>query len=58
MNNVYIRTAPDGRELEIVPRNQSDLEYYRDLESHGFTFKPKMRIHRAVDNSACLSCQG
>ena len=50
-----IMVSPEGKEVEATILNEKESAYYYDLQDKGFTFKPKITIHRAPP-AECESC--
>ncbi len=50
-----IMVSPEGKEVEAQIANEKESAYYYDLQDKGFTFKARLRVHRAPPGE-CESC--
>jgi len=50
--------TPDGKEVLVTIDDKKDCDYYYDrLQNKGFTFRKKIKVHRAPPAS-CETCEG
>ena len=53
-----VMITPDGKEVPVTIDDKKDCDYYYDrLQNKGFTFREKIKVHRAPPAS-CDSCEG
>ena len=50
------RIAPDGRESILTIDTYDHLEYLRDLEKEGYTYKEMPTVHDS--GNTCVACEG